>query len=138
MSLACGELKTTLPFMYSKIPIIPCTVRCDLQNSNSFFKAMQKITRRTSSVIIKPNVWERERERESGESRNFVQGVLISLWKNFESFWSISGRFSKYWLKFKIWPAWSLCLKKNVLKTKTNLHSVHQKISEGKTRKKRN
>ena len=63
MSLACGELKTTLPFMYSKIPIIPCTVRCDLQNSNSFFKAMKKITRRTSSVIIKPNVWERERER---------------------------------------------------------------------------
>ena len=56
MSLACGELKTTLPFMYSKIPIIPCTVRCDLQNSNSFFKAMKKITRRTSSVIIKPNV----------------------------------------------------------------------------------
>ena len=41
--------------MYSKIPIIPCTVRCELQNSNSFFKAMQMIMRRTSSVIIKPD-----------------------------------------------------------------------------------
>ena len=48
----------------------------------------------------------------SGDSRNFVQGVPISLWKIFESFRSISGRFSKYWLKFKIWLAWSLCFKK--------------------------
>ena len=37
----------------------------------------------------------------SGDSRNFIQGVPISLWKNFESFWSISGHFNKYWLKFK-------------------------------------
>ena len=134
MSLACGELKTTLPFMYSKIPIIPCTVRCDLQNSNSFFKAMKKITRRTSSVIIKPNVW--ERERESGESRNFVQGVLISLWKNFESFRFISGRFSKYWLKFKIWPAWSLCLKKKFLKRK-QIYILYTKKSQKEKKKKK-
>ena len=136
MSLACGELKTTLPFMYSKIPIIPCTVRCDLQNSNSFFKAMQKIIRRTSSVIIKPNVWERERERESGESRNFVQGVLISLWKNFESFWFISGRFSKYWLKFKIWPVWSLCLKKMFLKRK-QIYVLYTKKSQKEKKEKK-
>ena len=75
----------------------------------------------------------------SGDSKNFVQDVPISFWKNFKSFRYILGRFSKYWLKFKIWPAWSLCLKKKkiVLKTKTNLHSVHQKISEEKKRKKK-
>ena len=75
----------------------------------------------------------------SGDSRNFVQGVPISLWKNFGSFRSISsvlGRFGKYRPKFKIWPAWSLCLKKNVLKTKTNLHSVHWKTSKGKKKRK--
>ena len=49
--------------------------------------------------------------------RNFVQGVSIPFWKNFGSFQSISSvsrRFSKYQLKFKIWPAWSLCLKKKI------------------------
>ena len=53
----------------------------------------------------------------SGDSRNFVQGVPISLWKNFRSFQSIFdvlGRFSKYWPKFKIWPAWNLCFKKKM------------------------
>ena len=50
----------------------------------------------------------------SGGSRNFVQGVPIPLWKNFGSFRFISGRFGKYWPKFKIWPAWSLCLKKKI------------------------
>ena len=75
---------------------------------------------------------------DSGDSRNFIQGVPISLWKNFESFWSISGHFGKYWLKFKIWLAWSLCLKKNVLKTKTNLHFVHQKNHKKKKKRKRN
>ena len=78
----------------------------------------------------------------SGDSRNFVQGVSISLWKNFGSFRSISsvlGRFGKYRPKFKIWPAWSLCLKKkkNVLKTKANLHFVHRKTSKGKKKMKR-
>ena len=46
----------------------------------------------------------------SGDSRNFVQGVPISFWKNFGSFRSIlcvSRRFSKYRQKFKIWPAWN-------------------------------
>ena len=53
----------------------------------------------------------------SGGSRNFVQDVLISFWKNFRSFRSIlgvSGRFDKYRQKFKIWPVWSLCLKKKM------------------------
>ena len=51
----------------------------------------------------------------SGDSRNFVQGIPISLWKNFGSFQSISSvsrRFGKYRPKFKIWLALSLCLKK--------------------------
>ena len=77
----------------------------------------------------------------SGDSRNFVQGVPISLWKNFGSFRSISsvlGRFGKYRPKFKIWLAWSLCLKKKkVLKTKAKLHSVHRKTSKGKKKMKR-
>ena len=72
----------------------------------------------------------------SGGSRNFVQSVPIPLWKNFGSFRSISRRFGKYWPKFNIWPAWSLCLKKKkVFKTKTNLHSVYQKTSKGKKKK---
>ena len=73
----------------------------------------------------------------SGDSRNFVQGVPISFWKNFGSFRSISdvsGRFVKYRPKFKIWPAWNLCLKKKkkVLKTKTNLDFAHRKTSKRK------
>ena len=51
----------------------------------------------------------------------------------FEKISGVLGRFGKYRPKFKIWPAWSLCLKKkNVLKTKTNLHIVYRKISKGK------
>ena len=89
----------------------------------------------------KQTCWEGKVIPDSGDSRNFVQGIPISLWKNFGSFQSISsvsGRFGKYQPKFKIWPAWSLCFKKKkVLKTKTNLHFVHWKTSKGKKKMKR-
>ena len=73
----------------------------------------------------------------NGDSRNFVQGVPISLWKNFESFRSILGRFSKYWQKFKIWPAWSLCLKKKkkFLKPK-QIYIFYTKKSQKEKKKK--
>ena len=66
----------------------------------------------------------------SGGSRNFVQGVPISFWKNFESFRSISGCFSKYWLKFKIWPAWSLCLKKKMFLKPKQIYILYTKKSQ--------
>ena len=58
-----------------------------------------------------------------------------------KKFQVILGHFGKYRPKFKIWPAWSLCLKKKkkkkkiVLKTKTILHFVHQKTSKWKKKK---
>ena len=79
--------------------------------------------------------------------------VITSVWlyefcpecsySTLKKFWVISvyfGCFGKYQPKFKIWSAWSLCLKKKkVLKTKTNLQFVHRKISKGKkNEKKRN
>ena len=62
---------------------------------------------------------------------------LFHFEKILSNFGLFSGHFGKYMLKFKIWPAWSLCLKKNVLKTKTNLHFVHQKIAKGKKKEKK-
>ena len=38
--------------------------------------------------------------------QEFYPGCSYSTLKKFRV---ISGRFGKYWLKFKIWPAWSLC-----------------------------
>ena len=75
----------------------------------------------------------------SGDSRNFVQGVPILLWKNFLVIPIYFKCFGKYRPKFKIWPAWSLCLrKKKVLKIKTNLHSIHWKTSKWKKKKEMN
>ena len=66
-------------------------------------------------AIQDPNIWVNDRKQTilfslsscSGDSRNFVQDIPILLWKNFESFRSISdvsGHFDKYQPKFKIWP----------------------------------
>ena len=78
-------------------------------------------------------------EWSSGDSRNFVQGVPISLWKNFETFQSISSvskRFGKYRSKFKIWPAWSLCFKKKkFLKPKQICIMYTEKSQKAKKKK---
>ena len=68
--------------------------------------------------------------------QEFYPGCSYSTLKKFRV---ISRRFGKYQLKFKIWQAWSLCLKKKkrVLKTKTILHFVHRKTSKGKKKMKR-
>ena len=64
----------------------------------------------------------------------------IPLWKKFRVIQIYFGCLSKYRPKFKIQPAWSLCLKKKkkkkfVLKTKTNLYFVNQKTLKGKQKK---
>ena len=66
--------------------------------------------------------------------QEFCSGYSYSTLKKFRV---ILGRFGKYRPKFKIWPAWSLCLKKKILKTKTNLHFVHRKTSKWKKKMKR-
>ena len=66
--------------------------------------------------------------------QEFCLGCSYSTLKKFQVISVYFGCFDKYRPKFKIWLAWSLCLKKKkiVLKTKTNLHYVHQKTSKGK------
>ena len=74
----------------------------------------------------------------SDDSRNFVQGVPILLWKNFGSFWSISGvsRRSVNTGRNSRFGGHKVCAqKKKILKTKTNLHFVHRKTSKGKKKK---
>ena len=67
--------------------------------------------------------------------QEFSPGCSYFTLKKFHVISVYFGCFGKHRLKFKIWSAWSLCLKKKKkknLKTKTNLHSVHQKILKEK------
>ena len=68
--------------------------------------------------------------------QEFCPGCSYSTLKKFWVIQVYFRCFGKYRLKFRIWSAWSLCLKKkNILKIKTNLHSVQWKISKWKEMK---
>ena len=75
----------------------------------------------TLRLLFCPNQW---------RLQEFCPRCSYSTLKKFRV---ISVCFGKYRPKFKIWPAWSLCLKKKkVLKTETNLHFVYRKPQKEK------
>ena len=80
----------------------------------------------TLRLLFCPNQW---------RLQEFCPRCSYSTLKKFRV---ISVCFGKYRPKFKIWPAWSLCLKKKkVLKTETNLHFVYRKPQKEKKMKRK-
>ena len=53
------------------------------------------------------------------------------------NFGLFSGHFGKYMLKFNIWPAWSLCLKKKMFLKPKQIYILYTKKSQKEKKKKK-